>query len=99
MTTKWQQEYEENKQKVLRTPIVLADIEKITDDYFNICEPMWHTIDIYESYEQYLKSAEKFTTEQRYLFALNWYAAEVSNGGHHQFFFNSTGIVTNDTLE
>lgn len=99
MTTKWQQEYEEKKQKTLRTPITLADIEKITDDHFNICKPMWYTINIYDSYEQYLKSAEKFTTEQRYLLALTWYSAEVSNGGHHQFFFNSTGIVTNDTLE
>lgn len=99
MTTKWQQEYEEKKQKTLRTPITLADIEKITDDEISIVDPMWHTINIYDSYEQYLKSAEKFTTEQRYLLALTWYNAEVSNGGHHQFFFNSTGIVTNDTLE
>lgn len=60
---------------------------------------MWETIDIYESYEQYLESAKKFTTEQRCLLALCWYDAEVKNGGHHQFFFNSTGIVTNDTLE
>lgn len=80
MTTKWQQEYEENKQKTLRTPITLADIENITDNDIDITGPMWHTIDIYDSYEQYLASAEKFTIEQRYLLALEWYFAEVYNG-------------------
>lgn len=99
MTTKWQQEYEENKQKTLRTPITLADIENITDNDIDITGPMWHTIDIYDSYEQYLASAEKFTIEQRYLLALEWYFAEVCNGWHHQFFFNSTGIVTHDALK
>lgn len=60
---------------------------------------MWNIINIYDSYEDYIKSAENFTLEQRYLFAINWYFAEVNNGGHYQFFFNSTGIVWEDTLK
>ena len=27
-----------------------------------------------------------------------WYIAEVNNGGHDQFYFNSTGIVWKDAL-
>lgn len=59
---------------------------------------MNNTINIYDSYEEYVKSAEIFTIEQRYLFAIDWYYYEVNNGGHHQFFFNSTGIVWEDVL-
>jgi Domain of unknown function (DUF4375) len=31
--------------------------------------------------------------------ALLWYGAEIDNGGHHQFYSNSTGIVWRDALE
>jgi hypothetical protein len=27
-----------------------------------------------------------------------WYRSEVDNGGHHQFFYNATGIVWQDAL-
>ncbi len=73
-------------------------VEDIIAESQDIVEPMWCTINIYDSYEDYLKSAEGFTLEQRYLLAITWYFAEVNNGGHHQFFFNSTGIVWEDAL-
>ena len=68
-------------------------------DLYRLTNPMWCTVNIYGTYEEYLKSAKNFTAEQRYLLALQWYAAETDNGGHHQLFFNSTGIVWKDTLE
>ena len=58
---------------------------------------MWCTIN-YNRSEEYIPSAEIFTIEQRYLLAINWYFAEVSNGGHHQFFYNSIGIVWEDVI-
>jgi hypothetical protein len=39
---------------------------------------------------------EEFSREQRLIFALAWYMSEVNNGGHHQFYSNSTGIVWKD---
>ena len=45
-----------------------------------------------------MESAKPFTLEQRYLNAICWYFAEVNNGGHHQFLYNSTGIVWEDAL-
>ena len=69
-----------------------------TDDMWTINEPMYWTINIYGSYDDYLESANSFTVEQRYLNAISWYFAEVNNGGHHQFFYNSTGIVWEDAL-
>lgn len=69
-----------------------------TDDIWTINEPAYWTINIYGSYNDYLESAKGFTLEQRYLNAIYWYFVEVSNGGHHQFFYNSTGIVWEDAL-
>ena len=34
-----------------------------------------------------------------YLLVIIWYFIEVNNGGHYQFFDNSTGIVWEDTLK
>lgn len=84
------------EKKKIYKKITIEDI--LNDDSLDICEPMWNTINIYDSYEDYLKSAEVFTLDQRYLFAIIWYFAEVNNGGHHQFFYNSTGIVWEDAL-
>jgi hypothetical protein len=32
------------------------------------------------------------------MYGLTWYRNEVQNGGHHQFYLNSTGIVWPDAL-
>lgn len=77
---------------------ITVDDVKNAKDSWDINEPMYWTINIYGSHEEYLKSAEPFTLEQRYLNAIIWYYIEVNNGGHHQFFSNSTGIVWEDAL-
>ena len=77
--------------------ITVEDIEK-ADEFWDILDPIYWTIDIYSSYEDYLNSAGDFTLEQRYLNAISWYFMEVNNGGHFQFFDNSTGIVWEDAL-
>jgi len=53
-------------------------------DLYRLTNPMWCTVNIYGTYEEYLKSAKDFTAEQRYLLALQWYAVETDNGGHHR---------------
>lgn len=75
-----------------------VDDVKNIDDIWDILEPIYWTIDIYNSHEEYLKSAESFTLEQRCLNATTWYFIEVNNGGHYQFLENSTGIVWEDAL-
>ncbi len=77
--------------------ITAEDIERI-EEFWDILDPIYWTIDIYSSYEEYLNSAKDFTLEQRYLNAISWYFMEVNNGGHFQFFDNSTGIVWEDAL-
>ena len=69
----------------------------ITVEEILATDDMW-TINIYGSYDDYIETSKEFTLEQRYLNAICWYFAEVNNGGHYQFFYNSTGIVWEDAL-
>lgn len=64
-----------------------------------VIEPLWYTVSIYGDEATYNADLQKFSLPQRYIFAIQWYFAEVYNGGHDQFFFNSTGIVWKDALE
>ncbi len=65
---------------------------------WTVIEPVWWTVNIYDGEAAYEESLAPFSKEQRYLLAINWYMAEVDNGGHDQFYYNSTGIVWKDAL-
>ena len=64
-----------------------------------VTEPVWWTGDIYGSEETYNQSLSSFSRPQVLVFAALWYLGEVNNGGHDQFYFNSTGIVWKDALD
>lgn len=65
----------------------------------SIIAPVWESVDIDGDYESYQSDLSKFTTEQKHIFAIQWYVAETWNGGHYQFLTNSTGIVWKDAIE
>lgn len=77
--------------------ISTEDIKNMESPW-TVIEPIFWTVNIYDSYEKYLKSAENFTLEQRFANSIHWYFSEVFNGGHDQFFGNSTGIVWEDAM-
>ena len=87
----------ETQTKLKYAKITIEDIQNIEESW-DICDPMFNMINGCEGYDKYLKTSERFTLEQRYLCAIHWYFGEVINGGHHQFFYNSTGIVWEDVL-
>jgi hypothetical protein len=62
-------------------------------DPFEIIDPAWWTVNIYAGELAYVESLARFSAGQRMLHAIAWYWAEVDNGGHDQFYYNSTGIV------
>jgi Domain of unknown function (DUF4375) len=68
-------------------------------DPWAVIEPVWWSANIYDGPDEYERSLRRFSQSQRSMFALLWYRAEVNNGGHHQFYSNSTGIVWKDVLE
>jgi len=67
-------------------------------DPWAVIDPVFWTADIYDGEAEYNNSLAPFSREQRYLLAVSWYMAEVNNGGHDQFYYNSTGIVWKDAL-
>jgi hypothetical protein len=93
---------EKTDNSTIKTERVVLQVNEATlagDDAFAVIEPVWWTANIYDSLEDYEASLESFSHSQRLLFALHWYLSEVNNGGHEQFYFNSTGIVWPDALE
>jgi len=70
-----------------------------TKDPMKVIDPLWWKVDIYNSKEQYERDLEPYSFHQRSIFAIMWYMGEVNNGGHYQFYTNSTGIVWEDAMD
>ena len=87
----------------MKTMTVHVAIDEATvstaTDAFSLIEPLWDRVDIYGSWGRYQATLRPFTSSQRHLFAIQWYRSEVNNGGHDQFFGNSTGIVWEHAVE
>lgn len=66
---------------------------------WELVQPLWYTVSIYDGLDVYEQDLKPFSNAQRKILALLWYDSEVCNGGHDQFFFNSTGIVWKDAIE
>lgn len=73
-----------------------AEIESL--DSFQIIDPLWWAVSIYDGPEVYERDLARFSEPQRFVHAIHWYEAEVCNGGHDQFYSNSTGIVWRNAL-
>lgn len=79
--------------------IVVTDEMIAREDAWPVLEPVWLTANFYETYEVLEQSLAQFTWPQRLAWAVMWHNAEVCNGGHHQFFWNSTGMIWPEALE
>ena len=61
--------------------------------YWSVIDPIWDLVSIYGTPELFLHQFSKLSDAQRNLFAAHWCQSEVRNGGFHQFFSNSTGVL------
>jgi hypothetical protein len=77
----------------------IADREIDDEDYFKVIEPVFLSVSIYDGPVKYEDDLARFSKEQRLVLAYHWYLSEVNNGGHDQFYYNSTGIVWKDALK
>lgn len=68
-------------------------------DLREIIDPVWLSGYIWGTKEIYDLQLERFSPQQRHVYAILWYDAEVSNGGHIQFYQNPTGIVWRDVID
>jgi hypothetical protein len=78
--------------------VIDARLISETDDPMVVIDPVWWTADFYEDIAKYEASLSKFSRPQRHVLAVLWYDSEVCNGGHSQFYSNSTGMVWRDAL-
>jgi hypothetical protein len=63
----------------------------------DIIAPVFFSIET-NSYETFQKDIARFTKEQVFIAAIQFYDSEVNNGGHFQFFINSTGIYWEEAI-
>jgi uncharacterized protein DUF4375 len=82
-----------------RVQVVVDDGMIAAGNLDAVIHPVHWIATIYDGPAMYEKSLRQFTHPQRLIWALNWYIYEVENGGHKQFYSNSTGIVWRDAME
>lgn len=79
--------------------VIVDDNVIANDDPGAVIDPVWWTANFYDTYSDFEQSLRQFSWPQRLVWAVMWHNAEVCNGGHDQFFSNSTGMVWPEALE
>jgi hypothetical protein len=82
-----------------RVHIEVNDETIASGDIWAVIRPVWWSVSIYNGPAAYDHDLEKFSEAQKHVFAIRWYISEVTNGGHKQFYSNSTGIVWGDARD
>jgi hypothetical protein len=77
----------------------MAESKETRDGYWALVEPYWKRISIYDGAEVFLRQYRSAPTKAGHLFAAHWCQSEVCNGGMHQFFSNSTGVLAPEARE
>ena len=62
-------------------------------DYFDLIEPIWEQVSIYDGEAVFLRQFGAIAERQKHVLAAHWCQSEVCNGGFLQFFHNSTGVL------
>ena len=66
--------------------------------YWDLVEPIVEQVSIYDGGETFLAQFQAISPIQRVLFASHWAYSEIQNGGLHQFFLNSTGVLAPEAV-
>ena len=74
-------------------------MEKTIQSYWEVIEPVWETINIYEGPEVYAVSISSLARHVVILHAAHFCQSEICNGGFLQVFRNSTGVLVPEGIE
>ena len=85
--------------KTIKVDVHVDEAVISKNEPWTVIEPVWWSIETHNGPVAYEETGRRFTTSQRQVAAMGWYSAEVDNGGHDQFYGNSTGIVWREALE
>lgn len=77
----------------------MADDAKPESEYWSLIEPVWKLINIYRSTNEFLRQFRSVPPVVGHLFAAHWCQSKIRNGGLHQFFTNSTGVLAPEAFE
>jgi hypothetical protein len=69
------------------------DKMKPGEAYWELIEPHWERVSIYDGPDDFLREYERTPERARHLLVTHWCVSEVANGGFHQFFYNDTGVL------
>jgi hypothetical protein len=69
------------------------------DAYWPLVSPIWNAVSNFERPETFCKEFVDVPVKARTLLAVHWCQSEVCNGGFHQFFWNSTGILAPEATD
>ena len=72
---------------------------KPPDSYWRLLEPIWDSVSIYDGPKTFLRQYRRLPRAVGHLFAAHWCQSEICNGGFHQFFGNSTGVLAPEAME
>jgi Domain of unknown function (DUF4375) len=67
--------------------------------YWQVVSPYWERVDIYSGGDAFLRTFANVPEPAGHLLALHWCQSEVCNGGFHQFFTNSTGVLAPEAAQ
>jgi Domain of unknown function (DUF4375) len=78
----------------------MAEAKKLGVSYWSLVEPAWKSLN--GSWDAgpagFLHQFRAARPEVGHLYAAHWCQSEVCNGGFHQFFSNSTGLLAPESL-
>lgn len=60
---------------------------------------IWDVINIHDGPGMFLTTFNQVSREAGLLFAVEFCQSEICNGGFHQFFFNSTGVLAPEAVD
>lgn len=71
----------------------------MTTDYWQLVDPVWDSLVQWDEISVFEKTFAKTDSTARALFCAHWLYSEFCNGGFHQFFWNSTGILALEAFD
>jgi hypothetical protein len=77
----------------------LGRMAEAINSYWDVIEPVWDEINIYDGEATFLKSIQPISRPLVLLYAAHFCQSEVCNGGFLQFFKNSTGVLCPEAIE
>jgi hypothetical protein len=69
-------------------------------DYWMLVEPIWLALNSsWDDPKKFVRKYRRVRSAAGHLYAAHWCQSEICNGGFHQFFSNTTGLLAPEALE